>query len=81
LQAKIYDMSNFQVHIKQRHKLPNTVPNLDMYRLPKDYFLTPSEGKGKGVLYPHEAVNERTRAFTGSVWLSEQFPRRIEDLM
>jgi hypothetical protein len=90
--AKLYEVDGFEYITRHRnskkkkkgHPFPQEDPfaNMDY----DTYFATSSKDmdkglKGEGLRYPSEFINEKKRCFKGTLWLSADFPRKVEDLM
>jgi len=90
--AKLYEVNGFEYITRHRNskkkKKGGPFPQEDPFENMNydDYFSTvtadPKNGiKGQGLSYPSEFMTEKKRSFQGTVWLSPDFPRRIEDLL
>lgn len=82
--AKIYEVSGFDLKILNRHRVKRTdaIPKTKEDRI-KDLLErsgTPST-KFTGLLLDNEAVSEKLKSYKATVWISEEFPRTKQELL
>jgi hypothetical protein len=89
--CKVYDFDGLEFHSSERlvkgasksekHTVrPMTQPD----PLPDYYWQRPTdepEGRGYGFLYPNEEITDNVRQIKGSVYLSDEFPYDMRDLI
>lgn len=83
--TKVYDVVGFEYALSSRHAKPNYTPEPnDNILIPAYYFKTPTtdkKGKGYGLLYKEETITRKEKAFHGTIWFCDSFPRRAEELL
>jgi len=82
--AKIYEVSGFDLKILNRHRVKKSVPahrpKEEIVKELLERSVTPTT-KYSGLLFDNEACSEKLKTYKGTVWISEEFPRTTAELL
>jgi len=85
--AKVFDIDGFDLHIINRkinkRKTESLPDNVSLQDVQKEMAAKCEivEPKPHGLLFPNEDFSEKTKTYRGTVWLSPDFPRKVEELV
>jgi len=78
-------VANYQI---RESSIKSMLEDPDYFKLPKNFDLENHEKnidkaklKTKGLLCDGESVSEKHKYFKGTMWISEEFPRKVSDLL
>lgn len=83
-ETAVWDLSNFVMRYTQRKVMNETSSSHGMLTLSPTYFQSENQdprGKGYGMIYDSEKVFLKEKKFSATVWLSEQYPLSVQQLL
>lgn len=83
--AKIYEVSGFDLKILNRHRVKKSAaithrPREEVVKDLLEKSIAPTT-KYTGLLFDNEAISEKLKTYKGTVWISEEFPRTTAELL
>jgi len=81
--AKIYEFDGFDVKSMNRKKTKKTTPHTVTEELRQEFIQNCDvpDSKPHGLIFPNEEFSEKSKSYKGTIWLSEEFPRTVEELL
>lgn len=83
--AKIFDFDGFDLRILNRKKIKRKgdVVMISAAEARQDLLdqVEVADTKPRGLIFPNEEFSEKTKSYKGTAWISEEFPRTVEELL
>lgn len=83
--AKVYEFQGFDLKIMNRKKVKRkdvqVLAAAEERQILLDRVDTVADKQPQGLLFPYEDYTEKIKTYKGTAWLSEEFPRTVEELL